>query len=844
MGYYYTFRWPRQAQEVIVTGSFDGWARSIRLERTDAGFEKEVLLPETDERILYKFIVDGHWRTDPAALQEETDEHNNINSVLLPRHISPTSSTNMANGNNNKKNNNNNNNNRSAPTTSTISGVTPESTTAALAGAVPREPNAHQATISSAAPTSSTAQLAGQVPFEKPPGTYPESPIKDESYSVNPLPATGTLGNPVKLAPGEKLSDSAKNVSSSGLGGNVTLDKGSYDKDASDPTMAAAAAAVTGGSDKNKKQGDCGKDSQQKVSGKGEQRSSGRDEQQKFSGNDQQRFSGKDDQQRFSGKDDQQRFSGKDEQRFSGKDEQQRFSGKDEQRFSGKDEQQRLSGKDEQRFSGKDEQQKFSGNDQQRFSGKDEQQRFSGKDEQRFSGKDEQQRFSGKDEQQRFSGNDQQRFSVNPLPATGTVGNPSMVSSGEKQSGSAKNGTPKGQGSSVTTDKQSYDKGASDPAMAAMAAVAATGGNGKKKQGENGNGQQQFSVNPLPATGTVGNPVKVAAGEKLPEQSTISSNTVGSKVTTGKESYEKDASDPAMAAMAAKQHDKKNTFSALPAGSEPKSKSVGPNDNPAVSSAAPQATTAALAGAVPLEKSAGSSKNATTTGSSQQYGPEVPAKQVPERVKESMSKAHADPEAACLPEMVQEQKDLEKELLKEVSPATGSGQPAPTTSAATTSTAPAPTSTTATTTTTAPTAPAPATTPPPPPNQPQSKILSNQEPELTPETSRPNPIHQSSGNDGPVTKGTTASQVPEAPKETPQVTTGPVTTDVPETSGAPEQKAQEQKPIEPRTTATVTAGADAGTSAQEDAEGAADDMDRKKKNRISGFLYRLKEKFV
>ncbi|EGD97086.1 hypothetical protein TESG_04505 [Trichophyton tonsurans CBS 112818] len=661
----------------------------------------------------------------------------------------------MANGNNNKKNNNNNNN-RSAPTTSTISGVTPESTTAALVGAVPREPNAHQATISSAAPTSSTAQLAGQVPFEKPPGTYPESPIKDESYSVNPLPATGTLGNPVKLAPGEKLSDSAKNVSS-GLGGNVTLDKGSYDKDASDPTMAAmaAAAAVTGGSDKNKKQGDCGKDSQQKVS----------------------------------------------------------------------------------EILWQDEQQKFSGNDQQRFSGKDEQQRFSGKDEQRFSGKDE-----------------QQKFSVNPLPATGTVGNPSMVSSGEKQSGSAKNGTPKGQGSSVTTDKQSYDKGASDPAMAAMAAVAATGGNGKKKQGENGNGQQQFSVNPLPATGTVGNPVKVAAGEKLPEQSTISSNTVGSKVTTGKESYEKDASDPAMAAMAAKQHDKKNTFSALPAGSEPKSKSVGPNDNPAVSSAAPQATTAALAGAVPLEKSAGSSKNATTTGSSQQYGPEVPAKQVPERVKESMSKAHADPEAACLPEMVQEQKDLEKELLKEVSPATGSGQPAPTTSAATTSTAPAPTSTTATTTTTAPTAPAPATTTTST-TEPTSKQDSLKpgtgtdtgdiSPKShTPEVPAGGAVCESSGNDGPVTKGTTASQVPEAPKETPQVTTGPVTTDVPETSGAPEQKAQEQKPIEPRTTATVTAGADAGTSAQEDAEGAADDMDRKKKNRISGFLYRLKEKFV
>jgi hypothetical protein len=54
-----------------------------------------------------------------------------------------------------------------------------------------------------------------------------------------------------------------------------------------------------------------------------------------------------------------------------------------------------------------------------------------------------------------------------------------------------------------------------------------------------------------------------------------------------------------------------------------------------------------------------------------------PAAAVPEAVKESIADAHASPEAAANPEAVAEKKALEKELLSEIKPEQGTGEPAP-----------------------------------------------------------------------------------------------------------------------------------------------------------------------
>lgn len=70
--------------------------------------------------------------------------------------------------------------------------------------------------LSSAAPQSTTAALAGNVPKqskseESVPGAFPMTPpaatpgSEPQTFSVNPIPATEGLGNPVKLAPGEKV---------------------------------------------------------------------------------------------------------------------------------------------------------------------------------------------------------------------------------------------------------------------------------------------------------------------------------------------------------------------------------------------------------------------------------------------------------------------------------------------------------------------------------------------------------------------------------------------------------------------------------------------------------------
>ncbi|PNS19138.1 Cruciform DNA-recognizing protein 1 [Sphaceloma murrayae] len=150
----YVFKWPHAASEVYVTGTFDGWSQSQKLEKVGSGFEKKVSLSDASEKIYYKFVVDGTWTTDHEA-PSETDHSGNVNNVLKPEHI--------------------------------LSSVSPSSTTAALASQVPLEKSG---------------------PSSELPGQFPETPANEPtSFSVNPIPATSGPGNPIKLAPGEPVPD-------------------------------------------------------------------------------------------------------------------------------------------------------------------------------------------------------------------------------------------------------------------------------------------------------------------------------------------------------------------------------------------------------------------------------------------------------------------------------------------------------------------------------------------------------------------------------------------------------------------------------------------------------------
>lgn len=49
----FVFRWDHPADEVYVTGTFDDWAKSVKLVKEGGGFAKRVELPR-GEKIVYK----------------------------------------------------------------------------------------------------------------------------------------------------------------------------------------------------------------------------------------------------------------------------------------------------------------------------------------------------------------------------------------------------------------------------------------------------------------------------------------------------------------------------------------------------------------------------------------------------------------------------------------------------------------------------------------------------------------------------------------------------------------------------------------------------------------------
>ncbi|KAF9008791.1 hypothetical protein BDQ17DRAFT_1236389 [Cyathus striatus] len=84
------FQWPHtEPYNVIVTGTFDQWSRSILLSKTPTGFEATIKIPYGD-KIKYKFIVDGQWvfRDD---LPTDVDPGGFINNVYTAPHKSISS---------------------------------------------------------------------------------------------------------------------------------------------------------------------------------------------------------------------------------------------------------------------------------------------------------------------------------------------------------------------------------------------------------------------------------------------------------------------------------------------------------------------------------------------------------------------------------------------------------------------------------------------------------------------------------------------------------------------------------------------------------------------------------
>ncbi len=240
-------------------------------------------------------------------------------------------------------------------------------------------------------------------------------------------------------------------------------------------------------------------------------------------------------------------------------------------------------------------------------------------------------------------------FSVNPLPAFEGGLNPIKLAPGEKVPDP-----------STLTQNTVTSQVREDPDLVAALQAAEAKCEAKPEP------EQTFGVAPLPAFAGGVNPIKLAPGEKVPDPSTLTDNTIQSTVSENKElnggaSEHAPVLPPVVTPPAERELNgtgildlppvSKNLIpeSSLPMGAA----GLGTYDaTPTIQSAGPQSTTAQLAAAVPLE-----------------------SEKVPEVVKESQEEAGFAPEASAVPAEVKEKSAVEKELLSEVpvAPTTSEG---------------------------------------------------------------------------------------------------------------------------------------------------------------------------
>lgn len=203
-------------------------------------------------------------------------------------------------------------------------------------------------------------------------------------------------------------------------------------------------------------------------------------------------------------------------------------------------------------------------------------------------------------------------FSVKPIPASESLGNPIDLAPGEP---------------------------VPDPSTLTSNTVSSTVHDDLTLANAADDSQQKFSVNPIPATAGGGNPISLAPGEKVPDPSQFTTNTIDSTVRTDKESYENSDAlgvPPVLPPVAAESVEQdtgvldlppisKNMIpeSSLPIGTD----GIGTFDaSPFIQSVGSQSTTAQLAGQVPLE-------------------PKQPS--IPDDVKDA---GDVEPEASAVPE--------------------------------------------------------------------------------------------------------------------------------------------------------------------------------------------------
>jgi len=69
------------ARQVFLAGDFNNWdPATSRMTRRNGAFRKRMQLEPGEHQ--YKFIVDGEWQNDPAAMAQVPNDMGSMNSVV------------------------------------------------------------------------------------------------------------------------------------------------------------------------------------------------------------------------------------------------------------------------------------------------------------------------------------------------------------------------------------------------------------------------------------------------------------------------------------------------------------------------------------------------------------------------------------------------------------------------------------------------------------------------------------------------------------------------------------------------------------------------------------------
>lgn len=172
--------------------------------------------------------------------------------------------------------------------------------------------------------------------------------------------------------------------------------------------------------------------------------------------------------------------------------------------------------------------------------------------------------------------------------------------------------------------------------------------------------EKAFGVAPIPATGGIGNPISLAPGEKVPETSAVSASTIDSHVKLDKASYEKsDSGAPVLPPVVTPQNERDEAGAAIFSGLGPQTTNMIPESSMGMGADVPPS----FDGAGATISSVGAASTTNKLAGQQPIQP----RGVPSVVTDSQHEAHVGPEASGSPEAVLEKKAMENELKSKVS---------------------------------------------------------------------------------------------------------------------------------------------------------------------------------